>query len=266
LASIVSYRKQWERLHKKYERQALKVYLKTFKQWGNNIPFSLLTEDNFSVLIDNATNIEAMNTAYFDVYFAIGSDYGKRVGKDINRQLKAFTISEFISVFQRDLLTWLFRNGASRIVTVRQTYLEYIKQLIGIGIADGKSMSEISTDLERFVNRRDFYRWQAMRIARTETTTAANYSATVSSKVSGFENEKVWISTLDSRTRRPPLSHFNHHSMNQVKVGVDEAFNVSGQKMMFPGDPKGSAGNVINCRCTVAIIPKRDSRGNLIPV
>lgn len=266
MASLISYRKQWERLHKKYERQSLKVYLKAFKQWGNNIPFSSLTEDNYNLLIDNATNIEVMNVAYFDVYFAIGSDYGKKVGKDINRELKAFTVSEFISVFQRDLLSWLFNNGASRIVTVRESYLEYIKQLIGIGIADGRSMSEIATDLEDLVRRRNFYRWQAMRIARTETTTAANYSATISSKVSGFQQEKVWISTLDARTRRPPESHFNHHSMNQVRVGVDEPFIVSGQKMMFPGDPKGSAGNVINCRCTVAIIPKRDSDGNLIPV
>lgn len=266
MASIVSYRKQWERLHKKYERQALKVYMKAFKIWGNNIPFSLLTEDNYSRLIDNATNIEVMNTAYFDVYFAIGSDYGKKVGKDINRQLKAFTISEFLTVFQRELVTWLFRNGASRIITVRETYLEYIKLLIDTKISNGDSMSEIATSLERFVGRRDFYRWQALRIARTETTTAANYAATVSSKTSGFQNEKVWISTLDARTRRPPESHFNHHSMNQVKVGVDEQFNVSGEKMLFPGDPNASGGNVINCRCTVAIIPKRDSEGNLIPV
>ena len=137
MASIVSFRKQWQRLHKRYEKQALKIYLKAFKVWGNNIPFSSLTEANYEFLIDNATNIEVMNVAYFDVYFAIGSAHGKRIGKDINRELKAFTISEFLSVFQRELLTWLFRNGASRIITVRQTYLEYIKQLIGIGISDG---------------------------------------------------------------------------------------------------------------------------------
>ena len=31
------------------------------------------------------------------------------------------------------------------------------------------------------------------------------------------------------------------------------------------GDPKGSAGNVINCRCSVAVVPKRDDNGNLVP-
>lgn len=266
MASIVSFRKQWERLHARYERQALKVYMKTFKQWGNNIPFDLLTEDNFGVLIDNATDIELMNKAYFDVYLAIGSAHGKKIGKEINRELKAFTIDEFLSLFRRDLLTWLFNNAASRVVLVRETYLEYMKQLITIGIAEGKTMDQISRDIQTFVNRRDFYRWQAMRIARTETTTAANYSATVAGDVSGFVMEKVWISTLDTRTRRPPESLFNHKTMNQVKVGPNERFNVSGELLLFPGDPKGSASNTINCRCAVAILPKRDKNRNLIPV
>ena len=52
--------------------------------------------------------------------------------------------------------------------------------------------------------------------------------------------------------------------MNGVRVDLNQDFNVSGEKMMFPGDIKGSAGNVINCRCTVAQIPKRDSKGRLI--
>ena len=52
--------------------------------------------------------------------------------------------------------------------------------------------------------------------------------------------------------------------MNQRRVGQSERFNVSGEMLSFPGDPKGRAGNVVNCRCTVAIVPKRDSQGNLV--
>ncbi len=33
--------------------------------------------------------------------------------------------------------------------------------------------------------------------------------------------------------------------------GVNEAFDVGGEALMYPGDPSGSAGNTINCRCTV---------------
>jgi hypothetical protein len=34
--------------------------------------------------------------------------------------------------------------------------------------------------------------------------------------------------------------------------------------LMFPGDPAGSAANVIQCRCAVSLRPKRDVNGNII--
>ena len=77
--------------------------------------------------------------------------------------------------------------------------------------------------------------------------------------VSGFAMQKEWISALDSRTRD------DHAGSNGQRRPENTAFNVGGEKLMYPGDPAGSAGNVINCRCTVAMIPARDNAGNLIP-
>ena len=124
----------------------------------------------------------------------------------------------------------------------------------------------IATDMEKLIKSRNFYRWQALRIARTETTAASNYAATVSSSVSGVLMDKVWVSALDARTRQEPESRFDHYHMNQVRVPLEEAFNVSGEKLMFPGDPKGSAGNVVNCRCSVAQVVRRDKDGNIIRI
>jgi hypothetical protein len=75
--------------------------------------------------------------------------------------------------------------------------------------------------------------------------------------------DKVWISALDERTRQ---GKFNHLEMNQKRVPLDKPFNVSGEKLMFPGDPKGSAGNVVNCRCSVAQVVRRDADGNIMRV
>jgi uncharacterized protein with gpF-like domain len=205
-----------------------------------------------------------MDEAYVEIYTKVGLTHGRRVGASINTQLKNFTFDTFSSVFKRDLISWLIQNGSRRIVTVRQSYLEYINQIITTKLADGKSMSEIATELQKLVKSRGFYRWQALRIARTETTTAANYAAAQAGNTSGFVMEKMWISALDNRTRRPPNSHFDHYDMNQKRVGQREKFYVSGDNMAFPGSPEGQKGNVINCRCTVAIVPKRNSQGDLI--
>ena len=44
--------------------------------------------------------------------------------------------------------------------------------------------------------------------------------------------------------------------MKGKKVGLTEEFTVGGANMLYPGDPKGGASNLCNCRCTCAYIPK----------
>ena len=39
----------------------------------------------------------------------------------------------------------------------------------------------------------------------------------------------------------------------QVRA-IGDTFDVDGEQLAYPGDPSGSAGNVINCRCTIAIL------------
>ena len=52
-----------------------------------------------------------------------------------------------------------------------------------------------------------------------------------------------------------------------VTIDFDDLFTDprNGDKLRHPGDPKASAGSVINCRCNMALKPKRDERGRLIP-
>ena len=44
-------RTQYARWHRQYEKQAYRELQKTFKRWGNNIPYDLLTEENYESLI-----------------------------------------------------------------------------------------------------------------------------------------------------------------------------------------------------------------------
>ena len=265
----VQYRKQWLRWHKGYEKYAVVKFQRMFKELANNIPFNSLNEENYESIIDGAIKESVFYTTYQEVYKHVGFKHGQRTGKQINAQIKAieskaFSLNDFISLFERELLRYILDRGGSRIRSVRYHYIRFINEIIATGINDGKAIREITTDLQKLIKSRRWYRWQSLRIARTETTAAANFSAVTSSRVSGIEMEKEWISSLDARTRRPPDSHFDHYEMNGVKVPLDKNFDVSNEKLLFPGDPKGSAGNVINCRCTVAQIPKRDKNGKLI--
>lgn len=107
-------------------------------------------------------------------------------------------------------------------------------------------------------------------IVRTETMRAANAGAMIGAIDMGVVVSKQWISTQDNRTRRIPRDQYDHLHMMNKTVGFTDEFIVPSTKtidaMQYPGDPNGSAGNVCNCRCTVAFVPVRDAMGRPIPI
>ena len=263
---VRQFRKQWLKWHGGYERRAFRIFQNTFKEIANGIPFDKITDNTYKDLIDFYVSIDKITEAYSRVYLDIGIVHGKRVGRQINQQInkKNFKPDEFTSKYQRDVNKWVVENGGKRIVSVRGNYVKYVNALIEKGLKENKSKRQIAADIQRLLKSRGFYRYESERIARTETTTASNYAATVSSSVSGVLMDKIWISALDNRTRRPPNSPFDHYDMNLKRVKLEDDFIVSGESMPFPAAPSGkdgketSAGNVINCRCAVAQVVRTE--------
>ena len=256
----------WERKHSRYEKDAYRIFSRAFRQSARNIPWDFLNENNYEVFITGAINTDDITNAYAEVYSKIGIEHGTFTGKSINSQIKIFTESAFLNEFQRTIIQWLFNNAGTRITSVTKTYAKWIISEIAKGLENNISLPDIVNQmLEKIGNPRSrWYRNNLLRIARTETTAAANHGATVATQISGVVTDKIWISARDERTRRPPKSRFNHFAMNGTKVPQNEKFNVNGDLIDFPGDPKGQAGNIINCRCASAVVPRRDSDGNII--
>ena len=245
--------------HDSYEKRAYKELRKVFKKWNNKIINNSFDDTNIKSQLSNIISSEDMFTTYYNIYFNIGVTHGLRVGRFINVELtKEFTIDKFMTLFEQNLPMYLRTYGITRIQQVHKTYLEDVFALFNKRLLDGKTLKETTAEVFKIMRSPRFYKWQAERIARTETTAAANYAATQASDVSGFIMEKVWISALDKRTRDP------HASSNGQRVPQSSTFSVGGDNLKYPGDPVGSAGNVINCRCTVAVVPARDRNGNLI--
>ena len=72
----------------------------------------------------------------------------------------------------------------------------------------------------------------------------ASNAGTLETFVDWGVKEKEWLSTKDDRVR------IEHLEVDGQVVPIDEPFIVGGEELMYPGDASGSAGNVINCRCT----------------
>ena len=82
-------------------------------------------------------------------------------------------------------------------------------------------------------------------IARTELVSMSNAGSLAAARLTGAGEWKQWLATADARTRDAHAA-----AAGQVRR-IDEPFAVNGEALEYPGDPAGSAENVINCRCTV---------------
>lgn len=261
--NLESYRKQWIRYHRRYERRAYLILRRAVIKTVSGIDLSDATDNNYASLIEQGIrSSNDIRKAYIEIYTTIGLLHGKRVLKDIQRQEKnAFTDS-----FEREVAKFLVNFGGERIRTVSRSLSDFIISEIAKGQQQGTGISQIVTNI---LKRRSFYRWQLLRIARTETTAAANYASDAASSSTGIVLEKVWVSAQDPRTRVVPEDNFDHLHMNGVRVDDGQPFQVPTkiggiEFMRFPGDPNGSAGDVINCRCAMVKVPKRDRNGKII--
>jgi uncharacterized protein with gpF-like domain len=229
------------------------------------IPFEVLTSSNHQYLISAFINESQIQNIYFENYLKVGTHYGNKIGRGIPKDKKEFSPDMFPQLFRSSLVEWLNENAGLKITSIRQTLVDFVIKEVSKGFEEGLDVRTIARNIEKIVRSRNFYRWQALRIARTETTAAANYGATVAMEQSGLVMEKLWISSNNSRTRQIEKGdRYDHIDMEGVRVGKNDFFNVQGDLIRFPGDPKGQAANVINCRCTVALVPKRDENGRLI--
>lgn len=257
-----AYRRQWLRYHRIYERRAYYLLRRSFIKAVKDINLSLATPNNYEQIIREGFNYKTIQGAYFDLYETIGLLHGKRVLKDIENQTKNL----FTDTFRSKVIEFLLSYGGDRIRTISITYLDWIIAEIGSGNLEGNSISQIVTSI---LKKRSFYRWQLLRIARTETTASAGYASDIASSTTGLVLEKVWISAQDNRTRRIPKDKYDHLNMNGKRVDDGQLFEVpiktgGFEYLRFPGDPSARAGNVINCRCAMVKVAKRDENGKII--
>lgn len=262
---------KWRKHHSVYERRAFKIVRDHFRQ-AINVNWEQLTPGTYKIAIAMNVDIEQVKEAYFQLYWQIGLLHAKRIGWEINREIRAeqkkFTLPRFTEIFRRGLRTFIDAIAPTRITSVHQNFVDHLVSEFGTRLEQGKTIPEIATDMTKYVNSPKFYRWQALRIARTETTAAANYGAIQGAEDSGIEMEKEWISAEDGRVRRLPKDEFDHRTMHGQRVAMYQEFIVPGKEgaefLNFPGDPNGRASDIVNCRCTVGLVPKRDNQGNLI--
>lgn len=269
--NLNTYRKIWLKYQKAYEIKSYRIFHKALRSSYNGLNPDGVTYDNYKTMIALNIMIQPIKEAYNEVYRTVGLTHGRRVGFGINREVKRFNNDLFSRSFLNSILDWVRDNVGDRIVSVAETMAKRIGRLVEVALEQGLSTQEMQVFLRRKLNEPSFTRYQALRIARTEVTTACGYAADKSAENSGILLDKFWVATKDIKTRRKPKDQFDHLHMDGVSVGQNETFTLRSKngivdQLQYPGDPKGSAGDIIFCRCAVAYRPRRNAEGFVITV
>lgn len=123
-----------------------------------------------------------------------------------------------------------------------------VRDQLNTSLVDGVEAGETTGQLADRV--REVYNalsdGEATRVARTETNSAYNYSRHETMLGVGIEY-KAWLSSHGPHVR--PAHAAAEEYYIDAPIPVDEPFLVGGEDLMFPGDPAGSPGNIINCQC-----------------
>lgn len=197
----------------------------------------------------NFINDQPVRDAFNDVYVKVGGGFAVLTNQQL-KSAKGYRVKDLVvSDYQDYLQAWVASYAGERIVGITQTSQDLMARIIQRAFDEGMGIDEA----KRLINK-TFPQYSIARsaiIARTEIVSASNLGSISSARATGLTLNKVWLATRDNRTRTLQNSDFDHASADGQKVGINEMFNVSGENLEFPGDPFGSPGNVINCRCTL---------------
>jgi len=203
--------------------------------------------------------------AYRQMIVAAATAFGVRVwqqGKSLGLALERK--EDFAQTMLMEAMKYLAREVVrERIGGVVMTTRQNIIRAIARGFIEGLGQNDIADMIMEQAPQVAEYR--AKTIARTEVHGASNYGALQAAKRAGVATKKEWLSAQDLRTRSIEAGDdWDHLTYDGTTVGMDEPFvftSAKGQSdsIMYPGDPSGAAGNVINCRCTVAFTVDLDA-------
>ena len=185
--------------------------------------------------------VALMRAAYIDIGGRVRKALKEATGKSWKRE------EAMDPEFERALRSYIDKHSGQKVTQVTKATQKQVAQIVSRGIEEGLTNREVAALIKK--DGKIYSSYRSNMIARTESHSAANAASHEQAKSSGAVKKKKWIAAFDDRTRSGDNSSFDH--TNVASVRIELPFEVSGEELMHPGDPAGSAGNIIMCRCAM---------------
>lgn len=150
---------------------------------------------------------------------------------------------------------WIREVAAQKVTPIAGTTEKQAQRIIqgalSEAISEGLGQAATGDKIRQAINRQGgvLARARSRVIARTETHTSANAAGQEAARATGLPMKKEWVADRD-----PDRTRDDHQDADEQTVDLQDYFEVGGEPLLYPGDPNGSAANIINCRCAVVYV------------
>jgi len=198
------------------------------------------------------------------MYSQVGARYAKEAYGSLNVRKAFGNLVEWFDSIMQYIGMEFYNKG---LLKITQTTRKILQDVLDKSIQEGWGYLETAKYFKETIPGINASR--AEMIARTESGKAIHAGTYVGVDKSIWQKEKVWISAQDQRTRRNRENNpkkADHLLLDGQTVDFNQYFHddTNGVKMLHTHDPKAPASEVVNCRCSYAVINKRDANGRLI--
>jgi len=258
---------------KRYQRQIFTYLRQTYFKIANAVEKG----ENWNISIEPI--LKVYNKMYTDVILVEAKmewektvvpylPKKKDIIDDLVRGITGLTDGNVFQIWRELLQQFIQVRTTGRIQRITETTQRKITKIISDGIANGQGNEVIARTIRKEAGA-EFNKNRALAIARTEVVTSMNQAKYLSAESSPYVMEKRWSPVFQpKRTRESHIEFFNSDYIpleTEFTVGIYENGNRVGEEQaLYPGDLKLSAGNVINCRCSLVTRPMKNANGGLI--
>jgi HK97 family phage portal protein len=132
---------------------------------------------------------------------------------------------------------WIKEHGLDQVKDINTTTKEKLQKTLSEGIDQGESIVKLRDRISVIFTEAKTSRTE--KIAKTETHNTVGAGTHETYKAANVQR-RSWLTTIDGRERE------SHAAINGEIREIDKPFS---NGLMYPGDPSGSAKELVNCRC-----------------
>lgn len=223
--------------HKAYIKRADKnevMFLRAFRKYLKDQEQRILENIGEKMMKDmeHFINKDLEINIAFKTFFPILQEVLQKSGENT---YESFKLSGAIT-------SWLAEKTEVFARQITDTTFNQLQEQFRQALENGEDRNQIVKRVQDTY--KDISKGRAKTIARTEIQGAMQKGTYEGYTQSGVPI-KIWVAVIDEDSR------LSHSQMDGVEVPINSPFIVNGEALMFPGDPNGSAGNIINCRCSL---------------